>query len=211
MDRTKKNAVYILVLALSVYGSSSCLKRALYSELTCMYTVPDTIGPWVGSDVDTDIEGLKEAIGAQRVVFRTYRHGRDEVSLYLAYYKDVNSANMVHAPEVCYTGQGWTMKENDIVPRTLGPQHAMVNRMVIEKVGRQELVYAWWQTGGKTIPRNSVNRFYQVMRSITGKHPSTVWVRISVALSDETAGDEERLMMFGARLMPLLGNYFTGS
>lgn len=199
-----------MVLALSVYGSSHGLKRALCSECTCTYTVPDTIGQWIGSDVDADIEGLKEAIGAQRAVFRTYRRGRDEVSLYLAYYKDVNSANMVHAPEVCYSGQGWTLKENDIVPRKLGSRHAMVNRMVIEKLERQELVYAWWQTGDKTIPRNSVNRFYQVMRSITGKYPSTVWVRISVALSGENAGDEDRLRMFGGQLMPLLGNYFTG-
>ncbi len=210
MDRTKKNAVYILVLALSVYGFSHSLKRALYSECACPYVVPDMIGQWIGSDIDTDIEGLKEAIGAQGIVFRTYRSGNDEVSLYLAYYQDVNSANMVHAPEVCYTGQGWTVKENDIVSRKLGSRHAMVNRMVIEKLERQELVYAWWQTGDKTIPYNSVNRLYQVMRSITGKHPSTVWVRISVALSDDTTCDEHRLTMFGSRLMALLGNYFTG-
>ncbi len=210
MDRTKKNAVYVLVLALSVYGSSHGLKKALYSEQTCTYAIPPTIGQWIGSDVDADIKGLKEAIGAQRVVFRTYRCEQDEVSVYLAYYQNVNSADMVHAPEVCYTGQGWSMKENNIVSRKFGPRHAMVNRMVIEKLERQELVYAWWQTGDKTIPRNSVNRFYQVIRSITGKHPSTVWVRISVALGDDTTGDEDRLTMFGGQLMPLLGNYFTG-
>jgi EpsI family protein len=210
MDRTKKNAVCILVLALTVYGSSHSLKRALHSECICPYDVPDSIGGCEGEDIDTGIADLRSSIGAQDVAFRTYRCGDDTITLCLAYYKDVRSADMVHAPEVCYAAQGWTVVENDIVPRRLGRKNILVNRMVTGKRMKRELVYSWWQTGERTIPRNSFNRLYQVMLGIAGKHRSTVWVRISTAQEKNITHDEERITVFASDLMPLLANYFTG-
>jgi len=158
-----------------------------------------------------DEADLKASVGAQEMVFRAYRSGSDTVILYLAYYKDVKSADRVHAPEVCYWAQGWTVRQNQIVHRTLGTGHAMINRMIIEKPEKRELVYNWWLTGNRIIPWNSINRLYQVVRGVSGRHPSTLWVRISIVLKGSTDRHEKRLTMFAKDLLPLLGGYFSES
>ncbi len=208
MVRAEKNAVYILVLALIVFGSTHTMKRSLHSESISLYRIPESIGPWEGRSLGTDLNLLKSAIGAQDIVFRTYKKGTEAVTLYVAYYKDIDSANEVHAPAVCYPGQGWTVSEDEIVLRELGAGKAGVNRLLIDKGDRQELVYCWWQTGDRVIPRNSANRLYQMIKGLTGRNPSTVWIRVSADTRKNVKSCENSVMRFSREMAPLIRNYF---
>ncbi|HQG31365.1 MAG TPA: EpsI family protein [Deltaproteobacteria bacterium] len=208
MDRTKKNAVLVLVLALSVYGSAQLMRRTLYSEHINVYRLPENVGPWKGTDIHADIDFLKSALGAQSIVFRSYRKGTREITLYAAYYKDVDSADQVHAPTVCYPGQGWTIARDDTVTWKMGKGEVEVDRIMVRKGSRQLLIYNWWQTGEKVIPRNSINRFYLILRSVTGRNPSTAWIRLSLDAGRSLEDDEKAVAQFCSNLMPLLRNYF---
>ena len=102
MDRTKKNAVLVLVLALSVYGSAQLMRRTLYSEHINVYRLPENVGPWKGTDIHADIDFLKSALGAQSIVFRSYRKGTREITLY-GLLRDGFSDRFM--PTACYPGR----------------------------------------------------------------------------------------------------------
>lgn len=178
------------------------------SQYANTYQLPMTLGNWRASDVNTDLESLQKGLGAQSMIFRSYTNGDDSVMLYLAYYKDVDSANLVHAPAVCYPGQGWTIKTDEIASINILNKETDVNRLIIQKGKDKELVYNWWQTGDAIIPRNSTNRFYQMYKSVLGQNPSTIWVRLSVSAVDNMVPNERLLMQFAGDLFPFLGNYF---
>lgn len=206
MDRTKKDAILVLVLALTVFGTAHVVRRGLCSEHGSASRVPDLVGSWRSTDAGADLDFLKSSLGAQDIVFRNYYSGMDMVNLYIAYYKDVDSANRVHAPAVCYPGQGWKIVVDETVTRVMCGKKVRINRIVIQKEDRKEMVYNWWQTGDKTIAANSVNRFYQMFRSITGRDPSTLWVRLSIALKNDEDKQEELALKFCNDLKPLLVN-----
>jgi len=208
MDRTKKNAVFVLVLALTVYGSAHLMRHTMYSEHAHMYRLPESIGPWKGTDIEADIGFLKSALGAQSITFRSYRRGMREIILYAAYYKDVDSADRVHAPTVCYPGQGWTVEHDDTVALKIGRGEVEIDRIMVRKGSRRLLIYHWWQTGEKIISRNSVNRFYLILKSVTGRSPSTAWIRLSLDAGGSLEDDERAVARFLSDLMPLIRNYF---
>lgn len=211
MVRAEKNAIYILVFALSVFGSAHVMKQSLHSECINPYRIPESIGHWKGMSLGTDLGLLKSGMGAQDIVFRTYRNGIDVVTLYVAFYKDIDSANQVHAPEVCYPGQGWTIARDEVVVRKFGDGEARINRLIIHKENRQELVYHWWQTGDMIIPWNSANRVYQMIKSLRGQNPSTVWIRVSTDTKKDVKSCEESIERFSRELTPLIRNYFSRS
>jgi len=67
------------------------------------------IGSWAGQDVPLD-EAIVRATGTDAHISRRYsrRNGLESVSLYVAC--GVNARNlMVHRPEICYIGAGWTL------------------------------------------------------------------------------------------------------
>jgi EpsI family protein len=210
MGGTEKNAIYLIVFALIVGGIAHGAKRFLSSDHPTTCRIPASFGSWNGSDVECDRQSLRSVLGAQEIVFRSYGSGMDAIVLYIAFYKDVDSADNVHSPKVCYAGQGWMVMEDDNVRVRMGRAWPRVNRLVIRKAGKQELVYNWWQTGGRVIPRNSLNRFFQMFLSITGRDPSTVWVRVSKQVNGEMGPEEERMMRFMDDLMPCLEPLCSG-
>ncbi len=209
MDRTGKKLTLILALMLLVFLSAMYTKGAMYSEHASSYRLAENIGDWHSQEVQTNMDLLRAELGAQSILFRSYSKPGGSITLYLAYYKDVDSANRVHAPTVCYPGQGWTVVEDTVIDQTTDGRRAGINRLVIEKGKARELVYNWWQTGDAIFPKNSTNRFYQMYRSVAGEDPSTVWVRLSIDLSDSAHAREADLAQLTGALMPLIEGYFT--
>ena len=73
--------------------------------------LPMKIGDWVGQDVKLD-ERIVEATDTDAHVNRRYlrSNGSEGVSLYIAYGARARDL-MPHRPEVCYPGNGWTLKD----------------------------------------------------------------------------------------------------
>jgi len=73
--------------------------------------LPMKIGSWVGQDVKLD-DRVVEATDTDAHVNRRYlrSNGSEGVSLYIAYGARARDL-MPHRPEVCYPGNGWTLKD----------------------------------------------------------------------------------------------------
>lgn len=209
MAHPGKRIALIIVLMLVVFLAATSARRAMHASHENSYEFPMVIEGWKGETLNENIEFLRAELGAQSILFRTYTDENKTVTMYLAYYKDVNSANRVHAPTVCYPGQGWAVKSDDEVSLKFRNNTVHVNRLIVEKGKKRELVYNWWQTGDRILPRNSWNRFYQMFRSVTGQNPSTVWVRLSQDIAAESGSDERAVSEFSKNIMPLVTHYFV--
>jgi len=131
---------------------SLVLRSVLCSRAICSCDVPARIGQWTGEDIEPGADDPQVPSRAGQAVFRAYRRGPDAVVLYLACFHDVDSADRVHAPEVSYPAQGWTIRESGVVQKNLGGSPIMISRMVVERPRQMEVVYNWWITGAGSSP-----------------------------------------------------------
>ncbi len=213
MALPEKRTIAFVSIVLFVYLITNYFN---WSPLRCSekaYSLSESIGVWQGREVSFERERLTEWLGTKNIVFREYRNTKtgDVIVLYVAYYKNMEASDLAHAPEVCYPGQGWSIKFNKDIEVTSLNRKNKVKRIIIEKDTRKEVVYSWWQVGDTLIASNSWYRLNQIYRRLCSLNTASIWVRISV----ETAGkDKDRipeetvLVDFMNDAAPALKNYF---
>ena len=211
--REKKTIIFIIAV-LTVFLVSALTRVSSQASKSVVYTLPASFGNWQSNELSYNRELLTSWLGTEHIVFRQYRNTEndDSVALYLAYYQDLESADMAHAPEVCYPGQGWKILSNDETRFTLSTgAHIRTKRMLIQKNAEREVVYSWWQTDGAIIAGNSWYHLNQIIKRIAFKDTSSIWVRISTR---EAGGEEKNnvadnaIREFCEEVVPLLDNYF---
>jgi EpsI family protein len=91
----------VLAWRLAAPGTSATIAPDLLERL------PMEIGDWVGKDVPLD-EAIVRRTDTDTHVNRLYSRGGQSVSAYVACGTRIREL-MVHRPEVCYVGAGWTL------------------------------------------------------------------------------------------------------
>ena len=212
--REKKTIIFIIVV-LTVFLVSVLTRVSSQASKNIVYTLPASFGNWQSNELSYNRELLTSWLGTEHIVFRQYRNTETDASiaLYLAYYHDLESSDMAHAPEVCYPGQGWKILSNNEIQFTISPgTQIRAKRMMIEKNAEREIVYSWWQTDGAIIADNSWYHLSQIIKRIAFKDTSSVWVRIS---AQEAGGEEKNnfaenvIREFCEEAVPLFNNYFN--
>jgi len=96
----------------------------------------------------TSPQAVLDSLETDKTVFADYyQENKGTVNLYVGYYDTVEQAKMSHAPQVCFTAQGWVMQKNDKVKILLGGEEKTVNRLLLERNEEKTLVYYWYQAG----------------------------------------------------------------
>ncbi len=138
---------------------------------------------WGHSDLH-NVTAVLDALKANITVFADY--SKDDryppVNLYIGYYDSLKKARFSHAPQVCFTAQGWIIQKNDKVMLDLNDRKKEVNRLLLEKDNQRLLVYYWYQTANKSfadIYRMKLDLLYSKL--INGKEfqPGNAFVRVS--------------------------------
>ncbi len=212
MDVKTRNTIAFCVITLAVFVASSILARRPINADPAVGELPETIDGWKAKYVQFDRALLTSWLGTDSMVFREYVNTAQGVAVvvYAAYYPDMDASDRAHAPEVCYPGQGWTVRRNAHVDILLdGDIPVSVKRMVVEKGTDREVVYSWWQTSDGIIAENWQYRLRMVTRRLLGRETSSVWVRISAPESGPGGPPADRVLQSFARQMyPLLMLYF---
>lgn len=140
-----------------------------------------------------------------------YQPGQDPVNLYVGYYDTVLQAKMSHAPQVCFTAQGWVMKKNDKVQILLGGEKKTVNRLLLEKNEEKTLVYYWYQAGVEIyadIFRMKVALLFKKIRQPKGFSEGNAFVRVSTSATKDQRKAASRLREFSVPLSKSLTEMF---
>jgi EpsI family protein len=205
-------AFYISAILLSLVAVLSLSTSTLPAVMIKggMQSFPAVVGEWDSKQemVDPDIV---RASGAEEsyVGYFTNKTG-EELSLYMGYRSTAFLAdeNFFHSPTVCIPSSGWIEQEvtKKTIPRVPFFNDLQVTKMVIEKEGRKQLVYFWFQTKDEATYDKNINRFHLSLHALRRDNTHDLFIRpiTSIHSSERVADAEARLDGFIREMMPVL-------
>jgi exosortase D (VPLPA-CTERM-specific) len=131
------------------------------------------------------------------------------VNLYAAYWEPGTKSGGPHSPEVCMPAGGWQiLGMAPVVLDIVSPvsEQLVANRVQIEREGDKQLVYYWYQQGGRFVRSESSRWWYRRWQRLTRQRMDVAQVRLITRISDaENWNDGDlRLTAFAKDLLPVL-------
>jgi EpsI family protein len=111
--------------------------------------VPAQLGAWKTVSEQTLEPAVQEYLRPDSYILRDYANpsSGSAVSVFVAYFKSLQSGYGPHSPAVCLPGSGWLVQDRDIINISVPGREAAipVNKFVLEKAGQHILVLYWYQ------------------------------------------------------------------
>ncbi len=174
-------------------------------------TFPKKIGQWIGTEQRFD-EKVYKVLGVDDSILTDYStlDGR-RVQLYVGFYQSQREGDLIHSPKNCMPGAGWNIIETSIEDLTIpkhNPKEITLIKLVLQKGSQRQIVLYWFQSRGRIITSEYVQKIYLVIDSITRHRTDGSFVRL---IAPVVGGDEEKALKdmkdFAKLLIPLLGEY----
>lgn len=140
---------------------------------------PLQIGDWHGKRVPLEQMYLEE-LRLTDYLQANYRHSSGQWgNVYVAYYDDQVSGRSVHSPRTCLPGGGWEMQAFSTVelPDDTG-ELVPVNRVVIGKGIRRQLVYYWFEQRGEKVASELLVKYLLLKDSLLEARTDGALVRL---------------------------------
>jgi EpsI family protein len=168
---------------------------------------PLCIDTWEGRAEQFD-ENVYRILGVDDSILATYRSPDGRwINLYVGFYESQREGDLIHSPKNCLPGGGWnitrTGKESLTIPP--GGKNVQAIKLLIEKGSQAQVVLYWFQSRGRFIASEYLQRAYLVIDSITRNRTDGSFVRLMAPVGPE--GEEaalETLKSFAERIVPIL-------
>lgn len=176
---------------------------------------PMTLSSWKGSPSTLD-QNIESALAVDDYLLADYTetlNGNKEngyVNFYVAYYNSQRKGASPHSPQVCMPGGGWLITSlQDTEVNFSDGSKIVVNRAVIERDHKKQIVYYWFDQRGRNISNEYIMKWYLLLDSITKNRTDGAMVRISTSLklNETTESADQRLVFFLQTAMPKLKLY----
>ncbi len=193
----------ILVVAAVVGLASYLPSRFEAAAETKVTAFPKTIGKWQSKDIELSKNDYA-ILETTNLIMREYKNPKGEiVYLYIVYSGD--NRNVIHPPEICYSGGGATIIEKSVLPLN---NALKVNKFVIEEGDSRQLVVYWF----KSRDLQTYNYFKQQLKVVTDrmlrKKTSGALIRISTNIKDNNEKAAIQLIQsFASQIEPLVEKY----
>jgi EpsI family protein len=201
MAQFMKNSMKVSVLLAALMVSSAAVTRALtptarMADATGRFSleqmVPRSFGDW---QVDARVMPLQVDPATQAKLDRIYNQtlGRtyvnrngERIMLSIAYGGDQGDNMGVHKPEVCYTAQGFTVRDSEEGRLDTGRGVLPVKRLFAVAGARQEPITYWITVGRKATMPGIEQRLQELRYGLSGTVADGMLVRVS-SISGEPA------------------------
>ena len=158
-------------------------------------------GDWLGRQSAIQPEVL-DRLDLTDYIKAAYRRGsgNPSVDLYIAYYLSQRKGASIHSPRSCIPGGGW--KISDLTQIQLGDVDGVgqfeVNRLVISKGERRQLVYYWFAQRGRILTNEYLAKWYLFWDALTMNRSDGALVRVvtQVTADEPIANADLRLQGF---------------
>jgi EpsI family protein len=174
-------------------------------------TFPKQIGEWQGVEQRFE-DRIYKILGVDDSILATYRNSDGkQVQLYVGYYQSQRKGDLIHSPKNCMPGSGWNIVSSSIeelsVPDTDYKKIKTIRFKLKNGLHEQSVLY-WYQSRGRIISSEYLQKIYLVIDSITRRRTDGSFVRLIAPIQN---GDEESTIDFVkdfARLIfPILIEY----
>ncbi len=142
-----------------------------------------------------------DSLQANITIFADYYKKKNDarVNLYIGYYDSLEQSKLSHAPQVCFTAQGWILQEDNKVMLEVDDKKREVNRLLLEKEKEQLLVYYWYQTKNDVFTDLYKMKLRLLYRKLTKGRAAEVdnaFIRVSTPVLSDLQHDKLRLEEF---------------
>jgi exosortase D (VPLPA-CTERM-specific) len=173
---------------------------------------PMSLGEWQGKrgrieDIYLDVLKLDDYLMADFA-----RDKKDMVNFYVAYYASQKKGESAHSPRTCIPGGGWQIKDItqqkiDVAAANGAPIN--VNRVIIQKGERRQLVYYWFQQRGRNITNEYLVKWYIFWDALTRNRTDGALVRLTTfAATSSDLGEADKVLTdFSRTIATSLGDY----
>ncbi len=189
-------------------------KAAPVLERQTLASFPMEFGGWkgqLGPKLDPTIENV---LGADDYLLADYGAAsqRSPVNLFISFYNSTTGGTGIHSPEVCIPGGGWEVSNWRQLQVSTGDAAVppfSVNRAIIQKGQRKQLVYYWFDMRGRRFASEYKAKFYTVWDSLTRSRADGALVRFvtSVEPGEPEAAADKRLAEFLASVITIIPAY----
>lgn len=205
-DRIASTILIVVLSSVGLLGWWLQLRPGLEVDATALASLPEDIPPWWSEDVALD-EAVEAELRADLNLQRVYVDPTGEpVWLYIGYYGTSRGGRPEHTPRGCYTGAGWSIDAARRIPTDAsGTRH--VNEYLVSRNGTRQLVHFWFRSHREERLLGGIDQNLDrlVGRLGSGRSDGAL-IRLSADVTDgDEVGARSRLLAFGARLDPLLG------
>lgn len=205
-DRTPVAVCLVMICATALVGWMVSNRTEIVPDRSRFVTFPTAIGDWRGqaSLLDPQVE---RGLSMEDYILSDYSKADGKpVNLYVAYYASQRSGESPHSPLVCIPGDGWSITR---LERTKLGAEQPFNRAIIERNGKKQLVYYWYDERGKMIASEYWSKWYLLFDAITKNRSDGALIRlITTIMPSELERDaDNRLKSFMQDLLPTLNAY----
>jgi len=202
---------FIVVLILVV----TALATQLLSRSEKMYPnrpfseFPVTIDAWQGTKSNLDLN-VYNVLGVEDYVLSTYRNPRGRsATLYVGFYQSQKEGDLIHSPKNCIPGAGWYILETTRETVQFKGEKAptKVARLLIENRGDRQIVLYWFQSRGRIIASEYMQKIWLVIDAITRQRTDGSFVRLMAPVTDSEADTLEMLKKFARQIKPHLDSF----
>lgn len=187
------------VLLHALTHGEKIVPRAPLSEL------PYSVGDWKGQDDPLSpavVSFLNVTDHANRVYVDP---ARIPVQLYIGYYASQRTGDTIHSPKNCLPGSGWEpVSSGHIAINAGGGRQILVNEYVIQKEQDREMVFYWYQNGGRVIASEYAAKFWMISDAISRNRTDGALVRVVTPIIEGEGTARDRLTHFTQVLFPQL-------
>ncbi len=200
----------IIVLA-GIGGTLVSERQEAVPEHAHLTTFPLQVDDWTARERALD-EQVEQVLKVDEYLLADYRRPPGEfVNFYIAYYESQRKGASPHSPRVCIPGGGWLITDLQRVEVPVEGLQAPVpvNRVVVERRDRRQLVYYWFEQRGRRITNEYWMKWYLFRDSILRNRTDGALVRLTTPIhgEDGDAAADRLLREFMTRVMPLVPQY----
>ena len=179
------------ILGVQVFVSYSPLLAERHLNSPGLQMLPARMGNWTAVGDQAMEADVEEYLKPDEYLMRAYRHedGGSDVSLFVAYFKSLQSGYGPHAPNVCLPGSGWLvrMQRTVMLPMPGKPEGIPVNEYALEKNGEQILVLYWYQNDRRVWANELRSRLFLAPDLLRYRRSDVALVRVIVPMGRDRA------------------------
>jgi EpsI family protein len=144
------------------------------------------IGEWKGQDQPPMDPKTLNVLRVDNYLDRVYENSKKNwISLYVGYFRDQISGQIIHSPRNCMPGAGWNFIQNETVTLDIPgktPLKLEATRAILSRGEDRLLAYFWYQSRGRLIASEYWDKVYLVLDAIRYNRTDGALVRVLTEL-----------------------------
>lgn len=190
-----------LVLIGGIFATHDIKPPAAAQERRELRDFPANLALWHSKDLPFEAQVVK-GIGADDYINREYFGGGRSVELFIGYYKDQRSGEVIHSPKNCLPGSGWEPVRSSYLQIGSTDNPVFVNEYIVEKGSSRDLVLYWYQTHERIVASEYRAKFWLVADGVRRRRTDGTMIRIWTTARDGEENAQERATAFARLIYP---------